>query len=434
MTCHRFFLKTFGETLRRLWDEVENGSGVLLLRGLDVDRYGLDGTRLVYWGIGAHVGTALAQNPQGALLVDVRNEGGDPYRDVKARGYHTSQYLPFHNDQGDVVGLLCFRAAKEGGESCIASSAAVYNEILRTRPDLLEELFRPYCVDIRDEQPAGRAPYYVEPRFAFHNGRFYAQHGPTYVKSAQRFDEVPRLTDAQLNIGRSDAGDGSVVRRQFQRCPFTRNWDRIGGTDRAKGRTMKRLAVAAFLALIGGTAMAEQVNITRDLPSVTVQTPSGPVEIKRNQDTAAVIEGEFARIARPCPDFCIQPMTPADGVETVGELEVLQALQDPDVVVVDGRVRPDWETGTIPGAISMPYTEAADRLDEFGCELDFEGFICDADKVPALVMFCNGPWCGQSPAAIRRIIAAGYPAEKISYYRWGMQGWRMLGLTVAGGS
>ncbi len=197
-TRQDFPLKTFGETLRRLWDEVENGSGVLLLRGLDVDRYGLDGTRLVYWGIGAHVGTALAQNPQGALLVDVRNEGGDPYRDVKARGYHTSQYLPFHNDQGDVVGLLCFRAAKEGGESCIASSAAVYNEILRTRPDLLEELFKPYCVDIRDEQPAGRAPYYVEPRFAFHNGRFYAQHGPTYVKSAQRFDEVPRLTDAQL--------------------------------------------------------------------------------------------------------------------------------------------------------------------------------------------------------------------------------------------
>jgi hypothetical protein len=53
--------------------------------------------------------------------------------------------------------------------------------------------------------------------------------------------------------------------------------------------------------------------------------------------------------------------------------------------------------------------------------------------VPNLVMFCNGPWCGQSPAAIRRIIEAGYPVEKISYYRWGMQGWRMLGLTVAGG-
>ncbi|AZQ66709.1 rhodanese-like domain-containing protein [Silicimonas algicola] len=197
---------------------------------------------------------------------------------------------------------------------------------------------------------------------------------------------------------------------------------------------MKRLAGAAIILVIAAPAAAQQVNITRAIPSVTIQTPSGPVEIARTQDTAAVIEGDFARIARPCPDFCIQPMTPAEGVTTVGELEVLQALQDPNVVVVDGRVRPDWETGTIPGSINMPYTEMADRLHELGCEVDFEGFICDADTIPALVMFCNGPWCGQSPEAIRRIIAAGYPAEKISYYRWGMQGWRMLGLTVAGGS
>lgn len=197
---------------------------------------------------------------------------------------------------------------------------------------------------------------------------------------------------------------------------------------------MRRLAGAAFIGFIGGTAVAEPVNITKDLASVTVQTPSGTVEITRNQDTTAVIEGDFARIARPCPEFCIQPMTPAEGVRTVGELEVLEALQDPGVVVVDGRVRPDWETGTIPGAISMPYTEMADRLHELGCEEDFDGYICETDKVPTLVMFCNGPWCGQSSEAIRRIIEAGYPVEKISYYRWGMQGWRMLGLTVAGGA
>ncbi len=197
---------------------------------------------------------------------------------------------------------------------------------------------------------------------------------------------------------------------------------------------MKFLAGAAVILLFGGAAMAEEVNITRDVASVTVQTPNGAVEISRIQNTAAVIEGEFARIARPCPDFCIQPMTPAEGVKTIGEIEVLEALQAPDVVVIDGRVRPDWETGTIPGAINMPYTEMADRLHELGCEVDFDGYLCDPETVPALVMFCNGPWCGQSPEAIRRIIKAGYPAEKISYYRWGMQGWRMLGLTIAGGS
>lgn len=193
-----FPLGNFAARLLEIREEIESGSGVMLLRGLDVDRYGLEGTRLVYWGIGAHLGSPLAQNPAGALLVSVRNEGGDPYKDVKARGYHTSQYLPFHNDQGDAVGLLCYRTAKSGGLSCICSSAAIHDEILKTRPDLLEVLYGPFYADIRDEQPSGRKPYYLEPRYVMFDGKLYAQHGPNYVKSAQRFAEVPRLTEAQL--------------------------------------------------------------------------------------------------------------------------------------------------------------------------------------------------------------------------------------------
>ncbi len=193
---------------------------------------------------------------------------------------------------------------------------------------------------------------------------------------------------------------------------------------------MRRLI--ALIALCAGPAFAQDVNIQPDMPSVTVETATGPVEIKRIQDTENTLTGDFARTSRPCPNFCIQPMSPAPGVTTIGEIELLEALQDPDVLVIDSRVRPDWETGTIPGSISIPYTEMADRLHELGCEPDFEGFICD--DAPQIVLFCNGPWCGQSPTAIRRIIEAGYPADRISYYRWGMQGWRLLGLTVAGGA
>lgn len=193
-----FPLGNFATKIEALRQEIEQGTGVALIRGLDVDRYGLEGTRLIYWGLGAHLGHALAQNPRADLLVNVRNEGGDPYNDPTQRGYHTSQYLPFHNDQGDVVGLLCFRPSKEGGLSCICSSGAIHNEILRTRPDLAEVLYGPFYADVRGEEPPGRKPYYMEPRFAVHDGRFYAQHGPTYIKSAQRFEEVPRLTPAQL--------------------------------------------------------------------------------------------------------------------------------------------------------------------------------------------------------------------------------------------
>ena len=170
------------------------------------------------------------------------------------------------------------------------------------------------------------------------------------------------------------------------------------------------------------------VNIRPDLPSVTIETETGPVEIKRIQDNEHKLEGEWAKTSRPCPNFCIQPMNPAPGVTTIGELELVAMLKDQEAVVIDSRVYKWYKDGTIPGSIHIPYTEIADRLDELGCEPDFDGWVCEEAKPVAL--FCNGPWCGQSPTAIRAMINAGYPASRISYYRGGMNVWRLLGLTV----
>lgn len=184
--------------------------------------------------------------------------------------------------------------------------------------------------------------------------------------------------------------------------------------------------------LFGTVAVAQEaVNIQRDVMAVSVQTTNGQVEISRIQDNANLIDEDWARTSRPCPAFCIQPMSPAEGVTTIGELEILGMLQDADAIVVDSRTSKWFYGGTIPGAVSIPFTEAADRLNELGCEIDFDGWDCEGAKPVAL--FCNGMWCGQSPTAIRRMIEAGYPAEKIFYYRGGMQVWRMLGLTVVAG-
>lgn len=182
------------------------------------------------------------------------------------------------------------------------------------------------------------------------------------------------------------------------------------------------------LALAAGAAQAQDVNIAKDLPSVTVQTDSGPVEISRIQDTGHEVSGEWARTSRPCPEFCIQPMTPAPGVTTVGELELLEMLQDPDVTVIDSRTSDWYRGGTIPGAVNIPYNYIIDELGQLGCEVDFDGWDCE--NAQRVALFCNGLWCGQSPTAIRNMIEAGYPAERIFYYRGGMQSWRVLGLTV----
>ncbi|MDH3264619.1 MAG: rhodanese-like domain-containing protein [Paracoccaceae bacterium] len=192
--------------------------------------------------------------------------------------------------------------------------------------------------------------------------------------------------------------------------------------------------LCAVMILVTSAALADEpVNIAPGLPAVTVETPSGPVEISRVQDNANEVSGEWALTSRPCPPFCIQPMIPAEGVTTIGELELLDMLADPVAVVIDSRTVDWYRGGTIPGAVNMPYTEIVDRLGELGCELDFEGWDCAAAKRVAL--FCNGLWCGQSPTAIRAMVAAGYPAGRIFYYRGGMQSWHVLGLaaTVPGG-
>lgn len=194
-------------------------------------------------------------------------------------------------------------------------------------------------------------------------------------------------------------------------------------------RLITGMVLVAMMAL-SGPAMADgkPVNIRPDVAVVKVETDTGTVEIGRIQDNDNQLTGDWARTSRPCPVFCIQPMSPAEGVTTIGEIEILAMLQDVDAIVIDSRLAKWYESGTIPGSLHVPFGQVADRLGELGCEPDFDGWDCSAAKDVAL--FCNGPWCGQSPTAIRSMLSAGFPADKIHYYRGGMQVWRMLGLTV----
>ena len=201
-------------------------------------------------------------------------------------------------------------------------------------------------------------------------------------------------------------------------------------TLNTSSNSIKVLVVSMLATMATPAWAADTVGITPDVMAFDIPTDTGVQTISRNQDEANMVTGEWARTSRPCPNFCIQPMTPAEGVTTIGELELIAMLQDPAAMVIDSRVTSNFEGGAIPGAVNIPYTEAADRLDELGCEIDFDGFICEGEAVKSVALYCNGPWCGQSPTAARRMIKAGFPAEKIAYYRGGMQVWRMLGLTV----
>jgi len=205
-----------------------------------------------------------------------------------------------------------------------------------------------------------------------------------------------------------------------------------------------------------------EVKITEDKPYTMVNHGEELVKVQRIQDTSNTLEGAFTKTSRPCPPFCVNPLNIEKGVATVAELEVVKfmetAMNNGNGVMIDART-PSWhEKGTIPGSVNIPFSvfeksaddpELVEVLERLGAKqrddvsvvmrsLEKVGLFSGHEKTDRwdfsearqLLLWCNGPWCGQSPRAIHALVALGYPAEKLYYYRGGMQMWQSLGLST----
>ncbi len=213
-----------------------------------------------------------------------------------------------------------------------------------------------------------------------------------------------------------------------------------------KATLIKSVIAAGCLAVAGSAMAAKPVNIWGDMKEVSIKHNGKSMTIMRDQNNNAVVNPAFAKTSRPCPPFCIQPIVLAPGVETLGEQEIIDYIKrmsdgDDSILVIDSRT-PDWvQKGTIPGAVNIPWTslspaKGADPIsigeimeDQFNAKSQ-EG-LWDYRDAKTLVMFCNGMWCGQSPANIKTLLRFGYPADKIKWYRGGMQNWSNLGFNTA---
>lgn len=138
-----FPLPILGPKIVQWAEEINNGRGFALVRGLRHEALGDNEVRAAFWGIGLYMGVAVSQNSYGEMLGDVFDEGVK-MGTGRVRGYRTSQRLMFHTDRCDIVGLLCVHPAKTGGLSSITSSTRVYHEILRDHPEYLAPLQKGY--------------------------------------------------------------------------------------------------------------------------------------------------------------------------------------------------------------------------------------------------------------------------------------------------
>mgnify|MGYP003346822484 FL=1 len=194
---------------------------------------------------------------------------------------------------------------------------------------------------------------------------------------------------------------------------------------------MKKLFILAITTITSQLAWSQAATIAPGTPlnifegkkEVVIQSSKGPITI--------------TRIMTPCAKNggTLQPLVPVAGVTPVTESEIIDALGDKNALVVDMRDPNDRIKGTIPGSISIPYTEVAMRMDELGCKKlpDSSKQKWDCSKAKKVYGFCNGPVCPQSPSAMNAMVRDGFPANKIYYYRGGMLDWDALGLTTVKG-
>jgi hypothetical protein len=132
--------------------EIMEGRGVVLLSGLDPQRYSAEELERVYWGIGRHFGEPAVQSRNGDRLGRVEDDDTDPV----ARGYRSASELHMHTDPFEIVGLMCVRQAASGGQSALVSSLAMHNEIVRNHPEFLESLYEGFHMAPAEAQLSGK--------------------------------------------------------------------------------------------------------------------------------------------------------------------------------------------------------------------------------------------------------------------------------------
>lgn len=264
---------------------------------------------------------------------------------------------------------------------------------------------------------------------------------------------------------------------QYVLLPLTK---RAMNHGRAGGRWVRQedgvIMTRSFLAIIGLalgaiTLNADELNVKEGentvplmdgKPYLHVVHEGKSIKVERVQDPDYQLKGYFSKTIRSCPPFCIRPMKVVENVDTVGEIEVFEFMEGPmrddKGLLIDARTVEWYKRGTIPGSLNYPFTtlskdgdeaEMAEALKAFGVKrrgdvnviqrkLEDMGFFdgdlksesWDFSAAKELVIWCNGPSCGQSPRAIHGLLDVGYPAEKLKYYRGGMQMWQLWGLTT----
>jgi rhodanese-related sulfurtransferase len=94
--------------------------------------------------------------------------------------------------------------------------------------------------------------------------------------------------------------------------------------------------------------------------------------------------------------------------------ELTERLRRRAVRLIDVRPEIEYQAAHIPGAINVPVTALADRLDAL-------------PKRPEIIAYCRGPYCVMAYRAVEILRPAGYRARRLD---GGFTEWRRAGLPL----
>jgi hypothetical protein len=220
-------LPLVGPLIKRVVDQLEHGRGLALLKGVPIEGLTVPEAQAVAWALGAHLGIGVRQNGRGERIVSIRDRGVDLGSSRTARGYQTNESLPFHSDAPDLAALLCLRQARSGGVFSVASAHHIYNELLRTAPELIGVYYAGFLFDYRGDEPPGEPPAYHNAIFGYYGGevicryflRQFAESGPERLgltlspvqrEALDAFEEVPLREESHVSM-RLEPGDLQLV-------------------------------------------------------------------------------------------------------------------------------------------------------------------------------------------------------------------------------
>ena len=211
VTPKDFDLPVLAPTLTRLSNELRDGLGFVVIRGLPTEEMSVDATTMAFWIVSLHLGEPMRQ-PGDTKLAHVKfvpeNRG--------QFGYMGNIELPYHSDLEDIIGFLCIRPAESGGDRKIASSVAIHNEMVRRRPDLASVLYRPIHMAIQRPHPDHGKPWTELPMFSVVDGKLCVAGYRVHMKRALRFPGVPRPTAEQSEALKLFNALAEEMRYQFQ--------------------------------------------------------------------------------------------------------------------------------------------------------------------------------------------------------------------------